>query len=108
MPAFDVFCLSSRYEGMTYVLLEALAAGLPIVATNVGGVSLCVADGANGLVVEPGDTHALADALLRVAQDRETQARYARASMQKARSFNLDRMVESTLKIYERAIATRR
>jgi len=53
MPAFDVFCLSSRYEGMPYVLLEALAVGLPIVGTRVGGTTMCVEDGWNGLIVSP-------------------------------------------------------
>src|SRR5690606_29393466 len=62
MPAFDVFVLSSHYEGMPYVLLEAAHAGLPIIATNVSGVSSIVRDQENGFVVPPGDDHCMAKA----------------------------------------------
>src|SRR5262249_51298777 len=63
MPAFDMFCLSSHYEAMPYVLLEALAAGLPIVATQVGGTTMCVESQGNGQIVPPGNAAALADSL---------------------------------------------
>ncbi len=55
MPAFDVFCLSSRYEGMPYVFLESLAAGLPIVATRVGGATMCIEPEQNGFIVPADD-----------------------------------------------------
>jgi glycosyltransferase involved in cell wall biosynthesis len=107
MPAFDIFCLSSRYEGMTYVLLEALRAGLPIVATDVGGVSLCVAEDINGIIVEPGNAAALAEALSRVSNSDATRRRFAGESLARAQRFTADRMVEQTLAIYESAVTRR-
>jgi glycosyltransferase involved in cell wall biosynthesis len=107
MPAFDIFCLSSRYEGMTYVLLEALLAGLPIVATQVGGVSLCVAEDANGLIVQPGDALGLAEALASLANDETTRRRYASASLVQAQRFTADRMVEKTVAVYESIVSRR-
>jgi glycosyltransferase involved in cell wall biosynthesis len=52
LPAFDLFVMTSRYEAMPYVLLEALQAGLPIVSTKVGGTSVAVADGENGVLLD--------------------------------------------------------
>ena len=71
LPAFDLFALSSITEGYSLALVEAAAAALPIVATRVGGNADIVGDGVTGLLVEPRDAAALADALARLLDDRE-------------------------------------
>lgn len=65
----DVFCLPSLYEGFPLAILEAMAAGLPVVATEVAGVPEAVADGVTGRVVPAEDAEALADALAELAGD---------------------------------------
>jgi glycosyltransferase involved in cell wall biosynthesis len=65
----DVFVLPSRSEGFSLALLEGLTAGLPVISTRVGIAPDVVEDGANGLLVERDDVHALADAMMRVAVD---------------------------------------
>ncbi len=75
LRAFDVFVLPSLKEGFPYVLLEASHAGLPIVATSVGGVRDIVEDGATGKVVPPGDANALAQAIASLLQDRAEATR---------------------------------
>jgi glycosyltransferase involved in cell wall biosynthesis len=107
MPAFDLFCLSSRYEGLPYVLLESLAAGLPIVATRVGGVSTTVEDGVNGLITAPDDVAELSAALSRVVDDAPLRSRFAAASAERAREHSLRDMVQETIAVYEEAIASR-
>jgi sugar transferase (PEP-CTERM/EpsH1 system associated) len=67
LDAFDVFALSSLTEGISLTLVEAASAGLPIVATDVGGNAEIVADGDTGLLVRPADPSALAGALARIA-----------------------------------------
>jgi glycosyltransferase involved in cell wall biosynthesis len=64
LAALDIFALSSRSEGMSNAILEAMAAGLPVVATDVGGNPECVVDGATGYIVPPGDDERMADRLV--------------------------------------------
>ena len=71
MAASDVFTLASAHEGLPVAVMEAFAAGLPVVATAVGGVPEQVVDGREGLLVPPGDHLALAEALVTVARDAE-------------------------------------
>ncbi len=69
--------LPSRSEGMGRVIIEAFCRARPVVASRVGGIPDLVEDGVNGLLVEPEDTDALADALVRVLSDRELADRLA-------------------------------
>jgi len=73
---FDLYVLPSLSEGMPLALLEAMAAGCPVVATKVGGVPDVIADGYNGMLVEPRDKDALAKAILGVMEDDERRNRF--------------------------------
>lgn len=100
LAAMDVFALSSRKEGLPYVVLEAMAAGLPVVATSSAGVEILVESGVNGAVVATGQAPAFAAALLELAGDADRRARYGRASHERVARFTVDRMVEGTLESY--------
>jgi glycosyltransferase involved in cell wall biosynthesis len=69
LDAADAFCLPSRHEGLPISLLEAMQAGLPCVATRVGGIPSLITNGVDGLLTEPSDPQALADALERALLD---------------------------------------
>jgi glycosyltransferase involved in cell wall biosynthesis len=103
MPAFDAFCLCSRYEGLPYVLLEALAAGLPIVATAVGGIAACVTEGENGFIVDS-RAAALAEALARLSGDVSLRSRLGEESRRRFTFVSPDRMVDETLAVYRKVI----
>jgi glycosyltransferase involved in cell wall biosynthesis len=80
LSAMDCFVLAStRTEGVPQSLLQALAAGVPVVAANVGGIPEVVEDGATGLLVPPGDAGALAQAIRAVLTDPESASRRAEA-----------------------------
>jgi glycosyltransferase involved in cell wall biosynthesis len=80
LATFDVYASSSAWEGLPMVILEAMAAGCPIVATAVGGLPSAISNGVNGTLVPPHDSEALAAALIDLLRDRERRARYARAA----------------------------
>ena len=69
MSGFDIFCLASHHEGLPIALMEALVLGLPVVATNVGGIAEIVTDGREAILVPPGEPQQLAAALMTVARD---------------------------------------
>lgn len=86
LQGFDLFALASvpRSEGIPTVLLEAMSCGLPVVATDVGGVAEAVEDGVTGLVVPPLDEEAFAAAVLRILRDPIRSAALGRAGRQQA------------------------
>ena len=87
MARADVFCLPSRQEGFGIVFLEAMAAGLPIVAAECAAVPETAPPGEVSLLVEPDDVHALAAALVRLLRDGELRARLADAGAARWRQF---------------------
>jgi glycosyltransferase involved in cell wall biosynthesis len=88
MAAADVFVLPSLWEGQPLVLQEALRAGLPIVATDVGGVASLL--GGAGVLIPPGDPDALASAVARILDDAEHARRLAAAAKSRAESLPTD------------------
>jgi glycosyltransferase involved in cell wall biosynthesis len=106
LVAADVFCLSSRFEGLPIALLEAMAAGLPVVATRVGGVPAVITDGREGRLVPPGDASALASAVAELA-DPGLRSHCAEAASQRVQAFGIDRAVQRQQELYER-LANRR
>lgn len=102
LSALDVFVLSSSVEGMSNALLEALAAGLPCVVTDVGGNAEVVRNGDNGFVVPPDDAPALAariDHLLTHPDEAAAMGKCGRASVQQ---FDIDTMVDAFSTVYRR------
>jgi glycosyltransferase involved in cell wall biosynthesis len=103
-PAFyrslDLFVMISEPAGCPNASLEAMAAGLPVVATDVGGASEQVVDGVTGRLVLRGDTAALADAIAAVANNPDLRARYGLASRARiAAAFDVNRMVDDYCRI---------
>jgi glycosyltransferase involved in cell wall biosynthesis len=105
LPAFDLFALSSRFEGLPIALLEAMACGVPPVVTRVGGIPEVVTDGHDGVLVEPGDAEALATALGKVLADPGRQSELATRAAERARAFDLAHAVRRIEAVYERALA---
>ncbi|MGD0731282.1 MAG: glycosyltransferase family 4 protein [Terracidiphilus sp.] len=102
LESSDIFVLASHYEGLPISILEAMRAGLPVVATGIGGVSECVHNGSNGLVVPPGDPGALRDALATLIQSPQLRSAMGAAGRQLYEdAFTVRPMVEKTAKVYE-------
>ena len=99
----DVFVLPSEREGMPLVLLEALAMGLPVVATDIPGVRDLVADGRNGFLVPPGDPAAMRAALLRVTADPDRYQRMSAESRRVAGQYSWDRIGAEFERLYAEA-----
>ena len=101
----DVFVLPSLGEGISNTLLEAMATGLPLVATRVGGNPELIEDGVNGCLVPVGDTVALANHLKEILAEPQTLASYGENSLHKARQcFDWDRTVEQYLAVYDQLL----
>ncbi len=98
----DQFWLTSDWEGTPNVVLEAMAAGVPVVATRVGGTPEVVSDSHSGLLVERGDMGGVAQASLRLAADAEYRQRMGIAARAAASErFSLDAMVGATTEVYD-------
>ncbi|HEY7676706.1 MAG TPA: glycosyltransferase [Candidatus Methylomirabilis sp.] len=101
LAAADLFVLPSHEEGLPNALLEAMAHGVPVIATAVGGTPEAVEDGVSGLLVPPRDPGALAKAMTALLSDPPAARRLGQMGRARvARSFTLDRMVKETEDLY--------
>ena len=106
LSLFDLFVLPSLWEGLPMAVLEAMAAGLPVVATAVGGTPEVVLDGITGLLVPPRDPQALAEGILRLLRDPDLRQRMGGAGRERvAAHFSVEQMVQRTEKLYEQLLA---
>ena len=106
LSAIDIFVLSSQWEGVPYVLEEAMAAARPIVATAVGGVPELITSGQNGLLVSPGDSVALSKAIASLLTNPTLKDKLANDARETIRNkFSIEKMVEETVNIYEEFLA---
>ena len=106
LAAFDVAVSSSWFEGSPLAMMEYMDAGLPIVATRVGGVPDLIEDRVHGLLVEPGDPDGLAAAIVELLRDRDRAAELgARARERRRAEFDLDGTVRALGDLYERLAA---
>jgi glycosyltransferase involved in cell wall biosynthesis len=106
LPCLDVLVHPAYREGLGVSLLQASAAGVPIVACRAGGIPEAVRDGVNGLLVPPGDPVALGQAIARLLRDPELARRMGGAGRELvAREFSPDSMVEGNLAVYRELLA---
>lgn len=97
----DVFVSPTYAEGFSNTILEAMAAGLAVVSTHSVGVSDCLRDGENGLLVQPGDVKALAEALARVIEDEDLRRRLAKAGLAECRRvYSWTAVGQQIMKVY--------
>ena len=101
MAVLDLLVLSSRTEGLPVAPIEAMAAGRPVVVTDVGGCREVVADGETGYVVPPRDAEALAEAMGRILEDPDLRTRFGAAGRERfQRFFSLEAMIHNYQEIY--------
>lgn len=105
LPAFDVFAMSSCMEGLGSIVLDAFAAGVPVVATAGGGLPELVRPGENGLLAPVGDAPALADAINCLLDNPALAKELSSKARQRVRSeYSVTRMVEQYQAVYERIL----
>jgi glycosyltransferase involved in cell wall biosynthesis len=109
MAGFDIYALSSRSEGFSLSTIEAMASGLPVVATRCGGPEQILDDGATGLLVENGSAEAIAGAIDRLRRNPAERARIGRAAREAVLSrYSVEAQVRAYEGLYERTLIPRR
>lgn len=105
MPAFDLLCLTSDYEGMPNVLLEAGSVGLPVVASQVAGTAEVVLHGETGLLYPPGDLEAFTACLRTVLRDPQLRQRLGAAARQRMlNEYSVPRLAQRYAALFDRIV----
>ncbi len=100
----NIFAVSSYLEGLGSSTLEAMSAGLPIVATRTGGIPEIVENNINGILVPPRDSESLARGIIALLRDQKMREKMGSASRQLVKNFSVDKMVEGNIALYQQVI----
>jgi len=107
LAAADCFVLSSDWEGNPLSVMEAMAAGLPVIATRVGGIPELVDTGAQGILTPPGDADAISRAMALMAERRDLREAWGGAAKMRATAtFDINRMIDKYASLYEESLST--
>jgi glycosyltransferase involved in cell wall biosynthesis len=101
---FDSLVLSSRYEGIPYTMLDCMAIGLPVIVTDVGGISNVITDKVNGLIVDAESPQKLCEAMSLMANDRELYETLKYNAFKKVKKFSIENMVKEYINLYENEV----
>ena len=108
LALFDIFAMPSRQEGLGLSIMEAQAAGLPVVASRVGGIPSLIEDGKTGVLVEPENPEELAVAIIRLFQDRARMKAIGIAGREFIEeTFSADKMLDKVIKLYQQLVRGR-
>ncbi|MFX1466656.1 MAG: glycosyltransferase family 4 protein [Promethearchaeota archaeon] len=102
----DIFVNPSKYESFGISILEAMASGKPIVATNVGGIPYIVRNGKNGIIVKQGDHEGLAEAIKRLLSNSELQKQMGETGLQLSKKYEWDNVVSQVEQLYQKVLAS--
>jgi len=98
----DCFILNSTYEGLPHIILEAMGAGCPVIATNIGGIPEIIQDTENGFLIEPGNESALIAAINRIKDDGVLNRQIVEAGRRTIKkNFNIDKLFQKTEHIFQ-------
>jgi glycosyltransferase involved in cell wall biosynthesis len=102
----DVFVLATKWEGLPLSILEAMRAGLPVIATNVGGVAEAITDGVTGFVTEPGNVDQMRNRIQTLIRSKELLISMgSQARRRYEQDFKLEVMMRKTLRVYQKVLA---
>ncbi|WP_374585410.1 glycosyltransferase, partial [Ideonella dechloratans] len=105
IAAADIISAPSYLEGLGVSIMEAMACGKPVVATTAGGIPESVVDGETGILFEPGDVTALAEAIIRLAGDDTLRSQMGQNGQARAKAcFSVDSLITQTLDIYDQLL----
>ncbi len=102
----DVFVNPSAYESFSIVLLEAMASGKPVVATNVGGIPHLVRNGKTGIIVNYGDPEGIADAIKKLLSNSELRRQMSENGVQLAKKYDWEKIVSQIERLYEKILTS--
>ncbi|MFH0852582.1 MAG: glycosyltransferase family 4 protein [bacterium] len=100
IKAFDVLTLPSTKEGLPYTIMEGMAAGVPIVASRVGGIPEMITDNFNGFLISPRDPEALAEKIMQIIENPALARQFSQNSLQRVKEFSLEKMTMQTQALY--------
>ncbi len=105
MSKSQIYVLTSFWEGLPRSIIEAMRAGLPVVASRVGGVAELISDGENGFLIEPGDVNTLIKRLQQLLGNPELRIRMGKAGRQRyVENFRFEQMVQKTIEVYRSCV----
>jgi len=99
LAAADIFVLNTGYEGFSHQILEAMAAGVPVITTRVGGNREIIHQGENGFMIKYNDEFNLVESIKALWENEEIRERFSKEGKEAVKFFSLDKMLKSTVKI---------
>jgi len=100
MLKYDALVMTSRYEGVPFVVSDAMALGLPVIHTDVGGLSNVIRDGIDGLIIQTGNIVEIKDAMKKIATDTELYNKLQKNSLKRIEEYSIQKMVDEYARLY--------